>query len=341
MALGIVCTRVFNLPTWTTPAITFNNTTSLPLLLVQSLETAGIFSSLLRPGESSSSAVKRAKSYFLVNAMVSNSMTFALGPRFLSNDDDDTAKDNKSNSDRDEVVESSFQSDSDTERGDADMDDCNASTQDTNEQTSLLPSRLTTNVARQKHKISRTAHKTWDKLPKEAQSVLDIAYQFANPSAAGALLGAILGLVPVLHKAFFSPTNEGGIFTAWFTSSIENIGDLFASLQTLVVGIKLWHAMQRMRAGEASGKVPWSTFTFVTMVRYVIWPAISILVIWLLASKTSVLRDDPVLWFTMMLMPTGPPALKLTALADVNGSGEEERLSIAKFLTVSFCLLKD
>ena len=37
----------------------------------------------------------------------------------------------------------------------------------------------------------------------------------------------------------------------------------------------------------------------------------------------------------MMLMPTGPPAMKLTALADVNGSNPEEKLSIAKFLTVS------
>lgn len=43
------------------------------------------------------------------------------------------------------------------------------------------------------------------------------------------------------------------------------------------------------------------------------------------------------LWFTMMLMPTGPPAMKLTSLADVNGSNEQEKMSIAKFLTVSLC----
>ena len=41
----------------------------------------------------------------------------------------------------------------------------------------------------------------------------------------------------------------------------------------------------------------------------------------------------------MMLMPTGPPAMKLTALADVSGSSEQEKMSIAKFLTVSFCPL--
>lgn len=40
------------------------------------------------------------------------------------------------------------------------------------------------------------------------------------------------------------------------------------------------------------------------------------------------------LWFCLMLMPTGPPAMKLTALADVNGSSEGEKMAIAKFLTV-------
>ncbi len=53
-------------------------------------------------------------------------------------------------------------------------------------------------------------------------------------------------------------------------------------------------------------------------------------------SRTSLLGKDadPMLWFTLMLMPTGPPAIKLVALADVNGSSEEEKMVVAKFLTV-------
>jgi len=62
--------------------------------------------------------------------------------------------------------------------------------------------------------------------------------------------------------------------------------------------------------------------------------SISISTIWLLAKRTSILSDDPILWFAMMLMPVGPPALKLTALADVTGSDDSEKMSIAKFLTV-------
>lgn len=50
------------------------------------------------------------------------------------------------------------------------------------------------------------------------------------------------------------------------------------------------------------------------------------------------LDDDPILWFVMMLMPTGPPATKLTALADVSGTDEDEKMSIAKFVTISYAV---
>ena len=39
-----------------------------------------------------------------------------------------------------------------------------------------------------------------------------------------------------------------------------------------------------------------------------------------------------------MLMPTGPPALNLTALSDVSGSSESEKLAIAKFLTIAYAI---
>lgn len=42
------------------------------------------------------------------------------------------------------------------------------------------------------------------------------------------------------------------------------------------------------------------------------------------------------LWFSMMLMPTGPPAMILVALTDVTGAPEKMKMTIAKFLTVSF-----
>lgn len=57
-----------------------------------------------------------------------------------------------------------------------------------------------------------------------------------------------------------------------------------------------------------------------------------------MASKTQLLDDDPILWFVLMLMPTGPPATKLTALADVSGADDDEKMSIAKFVTVCYMI---
>lgn len=62
--------------------------------------------------------------------------------------------------------------------------------------------------------------------------------------------------------------------------------------------------------------------------------SISIPVIYFAATKTGLLNADPMLWFAMMLMPTGPPAMILVALSEVNGSPESQKMAIAKFLTV-------
>jgi hypothetical protein len=66
--------------------------------------------------------------------------------------------------------------------------------------------------------------------------------------------------------------------------------------------------------------------------------SISITAIYFLVSKTNLLDEDPILWFVMMLMPTGPPATKLIALADVSGTEEDEKMSIAKFITISYAV---
>ena len=66
----------------------------------------------------------------------------------------------------------------------------------------------------------------------------------------------------------------------------------------------------------------------------------SIPIIWSLANYTSTLTTDPSLWFAMMLMPVGPPAMKLLALADLYDVDEEISMSITRLLTVSwFCTI--
>lgn len=265
-------TKLLRLPSWATTAIAFNNTTSLPLLLIKSLEATGILDSLLKNSDdTASAAVGRATSYFLVNALVNKCMTFALGPKLLEGDEDASGdEDNKPvnghpGGDRYPIIQRE-----DEENVAAGNPEENEDFID--EQSSLLPGRLVHRSNQVALTTTRGARKQWDRLPSWLQDTLAFAYSFVNAPLIGAVVGAIIGLTPALHRLFFNPSNEGGYFNAWLTSSIKNIGDLFASLQILVVGVKLSKSLRNMKKGEESGHVPLGAFSFITVVRFLIWP---------------------------------------------------------------------
>lgn len=330
MGIGLAATRLFSFPSWVTPAISFNNTTALPLLLIQSLDATGILEKLIvDESDTSSAALKRAKSYFLVCAIVGNCLTFALGPRLLDSEHSPDSKESKPEDDDEE------------ENGDVEHGQQNghsngeAEEGQNDEHTSLLPNAVEYQTRSAERTSKKTGKKYWNKLSPRTQKVLDIILAFFNAPLIGAIIGAILGLVPPLHKVFFNTSEEGGVFNAWLTTSLSNIGDLFASLQVVVVGVSLSSSLRKLKRGEDSGSVPWIPSLFVLVVRFILWPIVSIAVIWAVATKTRWLSDDPMLWFVMMLMPTGPSAMKLVAMADVNGADEGEKMSISKFLTVS------
>ena len=305
--LGQVVTYFFRFPSWATPAITFNNTTSLPLILVQSLAATKLLDSI----DSSGDAVARATSYFLVNSMVGDSLTFALGPKLLNGWRDDLPEE-----------ESEDEIDSHVEAQEEEAEH-------TNVESSLLPNGVVRAGTRAEYIAYKKGKHIWRRLPPWTQGMLNFLYQFVSPPVIGALLGALVGLVPALHRLFFNSQEEGGYLNAWLTSALH-----FAALKVVVTGVKLSDSLMRMKKGEQSGRVPLLLLVLITIIRFVIWPAISISVIYFSVTRTNLISNDPILWFAMMLMPMGPPALMLTALADVTGAGEEEKMSIAKFLTV-------
>ncbi|KAF2771004.1 hypothetical protein EJ03DRAFT_373315 [Teratosphaeria nubilosa] len=265
------------------------------------LDATGILASI-DPAED---VVERAKSSFLVNAIIGNSLTFALGPRLLNGQEEDAPDEGKVG----------IEEEGDGQNGHLEAQEREA--EEAHERTSLLPNRVARSQARASVRARFETHKYWRHLPPWAQGAVEFAYQFFNPPVIGAVIGAVVGLL---------------------TSAIKNVGDLFAALQVIVVGVKLSQALLKLKKGEASGKVPWLPMTIITVIRFVLWPAISISVVYALASRTGVFDDDPILWFAMMLMPVGPPAMKLTALADVSGADEEQKMGIAKFLTISYAI---
>lgn len=144
---------------------------------------------------------------------------------------------------------------------------------DPNEHTSLLPDQAVRNHENIRAKAQHKLDAYSDKLPPWAQKAFHYLYKFCNGPLLGAVLGFVVGLVPWLHKAFFSDTQDGGYFNAWLTSSLKNIGDLFVVLQVVIVGVQLATSLRKLKQGEESGPVPWGPMVFILVARYLIWPA--------------------------------------------------------------------
>ncbi|KAF2101312.1 hypothetical protein NA57DRAFT_35813 [Rhizodiscina lignyota] len=338
----------FGFPDWTTAALMFNNTTSYPLLLIQSLQETGILQRLIGENENMSAAIERAKSYFLVFATISSCLTFAVGPRLIDTEHSPDPPDDKD----------------DEEDDDDGARDEEAQQDGTNEGTTLLPHtrerlasivettffptaprdpdhprQFSTAYDRRPSKIL-IAKKRWLELHPRTQWWLLFLYDFLNAPLLGAVVGAIIGLVPPLQRAFFNDTADGGIFTAWLTASLKNIGSIFVPLPLIVAGVSLLMSYRASRSAAASSeeRTPWLVTGFVLVVRFIIWPAVSIPVIYALAKKTDVLGTDPMLWFTLMLMPTGPSAMKLITMVQVSDADEKEEHKIARLLTISYVI---
>lgn len=277
MLLGFLATHLLKLPSWTTPAVCFNNTTALPLLLVQSLKSTGLLDKLLlSDADTTSNAFERANSYFLVCAAVASCITFALGPKLL--DGEESPEDQGEDKQSPESDESMRHRTQDAEQGSmldsSQLDDPADSDEnvEANEQTSLLPD-IVVRHGREAGRASYSVGKRqWDHLPLWAQSFLEFSYAFLNAPLIGALVGAIIGLVPPLHRAFFNELQNGGIFKGWLTDSLSNIRELFASLQVVVVGVKLSSSLRKMKRRESGGSVPWLPVVFVLTMRLVVWP---------------------------------------------------------------------
>lgn len=336
--IGIFAHLVLGMPDWTTVALMFNNTTSYPLLLVAALNDTGILKSLITTDETTRAAVERAKSYFLVFATVSSCLTFAVGPRLI--DSEHAAEEPK-----DHAPEAEASLDHPTSPAGANeetglLNDRPSTIQfvDPFAQNSFFPSSRKQSQARvrptQNRRASVVPRKHWTRLGPRAKWWLLFISDFFNAPLLGAAIGTIIGLIPSLHRAFFNNTYDGGIFTAWFTSSLKSIGGLFVPLPVVVAGVSLYTSWREARRSSESRKIPWLTVSFILAVRFILWPVASITLIYALASRTNILGEDPMLWFTMMLMPTGPSAMKLITLIQVSDAEEEDEKNIAELLTV-------
>ena len=259
IGFAYVVSKVLKFPPWVTPACAFNNTTSLPLLLLQSLESVGSLHPIVRGEDTVPDAIRRAQSYFLVCAVVSKTIGYAVGPGLLE------TQTNNDNGQGRRVSEA--------EQGDAESQHASAAEQeDVNEETSLLPDRAHKTGRQIRSQIKHYGGCITSCLPKRVKQRLLAPFEspFADVMITCTTVGVILGSVPQLHKAFFNHSDDGGIFNAWLTSSVKNIGQLFTTLQIFIVGGKLGLSFERMKGG--TGRIPFRAILTIFLVRLVLWP---------------------------------------------------------------------
>jgi auxin efflux carrier family protein len=90
--IGWMGQSMLKLPHWTIAAAGRPNSSSLPLLLLQSLKESGVLDELGSTGETSTKILSRAKSYLLLNIIVQQVITFEIGPFLFKLDKRDDAE---------------------------------------------------------------------------------------------------------------------------------------------------------------------------------------------------------------------------------------------------------
>lgn len=142
----------------------------------------GLLAGLEQSGNyTESDAIDRARSYFLVNAMVNNTLTFALGPMFIKSDE--------------EAVECpDIQETDHGANGNAEncgiVQDEEQEIVAVNEQTSLIPSQaagIATKVCIRTHNAFQAE---FNRLPIWIQSLLYLLYQFFDAPLIDTIFGA-------------------------------------------------------------------------------------------------------------------------------------------------------
>ncbi|KAF7976248.1 hypothetical protein HWV62_7292 [Athelia sp. TMB] len=243
--LGWAGQKVLGLEHWTILAAGRANSNALPLLLLESLKSTGVLDMFDMEG---SNTLQRARTIVLLNSIVQEIITFALGPRLLAMDStkpsrpdtpDDalrpgaaphalglpTVQDHEHVGLLDDISDDGEEDDEERNiHGAADR------------LASAAPHAVPAKAARVLG-IERAGKSAPAKLVKKhSAKVWSAAKAWMNPALVGGIVALILGIVPPFHYAFFA---KEGVFTHTITKAAENLGGLFGALQMFTLGATL------------------------------------------------------------------------------------------------------
>lgn len=151
---------------------------------------------------------------------------------------------------------------------------------------------------------------------------------FLNPAVISGTSAIVIGITPWLHHLFFNFAP----LSASLTPSINNIGELYPALQLFALGSKLTTPPERpLRA---------STILCIAVTRYLIVPFVGVafVVTMLNYAPTNVWPQNKMLNFVLMILPAGPPAITLAAVAEIAGVPQSQVSAISRMLVYLYAI---
>ncbi|RIB03082.1 auxin efflux carrier [Gigaspora rosea] len=165
-----------------------------------------------------------------------------------------------------------------------------------NERTPLLPSKKNNNQFI---------------IPQILTKLYTVAYGFMNPPLMASIAALFVGIIAPLKNLFFS--DQAPLFV------IRHTMEFIASITIPLMLISLGAQLQNLPRSKA--KEMFTSISYVMFCRYLIMPIIGVIMI---ISTKSLYINDPMLWFILMMIASGPTAISCINLVQLTGNFEEE-----------------
>ncbi|CAB5183794.1 auxin efflux carrier [Rhizophagus irregularis] len=297
-ALGLIGGKLLKLDVSSTKfmmtGIMFNNVTSLTLGLLEGIESTDAINILLRDKlDSPKEAVKRGMSYILLATLFGNLSRWSVGTYLL-----------KKESSQDEIVITErqqlpvFNDDNEQQR-----------------QTHSLVSERTPLIFKSIKSIEKKGVNIGVRIMNFLRRILKPIGEIMNPPLYAALFALIIGTIPFLKGTFFGV--DAPLY--FLTRTAEQLGTISVPLTLLTLGAQV------KTLPSENGKELVPQILYVTLSRFVIMPIIGTIIV---VYTKDYFLVDPMFWFILMSMSSGPPAVNCMNLAQITGNFQGEMATL-------------
>ncbi|KAK4266191.1 hypothetical protein QN277_027151 [Acacia crassicarpa] len=155
----------------------------------------------------------------------------------------------------------------------------------------------------------------WEKVRKPFRTLVEKINLKAliSPSTIGAIVGLIIGIVPVFHNLLVGDTAP----LRFIQSSISMLGDAAVPTMTLLAGASLLDGL------KGSGMRP-SIILGILLVRYIALPMCGVGILKGAMQVGMIHHPDPLYLFLLLLQYSFPPAISISTMTQIFEAGESE-----------------